>query len=333
MVIGPGLDKLDLELPPGMPWKGVFANAWNNEGNDKLFKVTYGGMYQKAGDLRGVGLDARLSCGHRFHEKLGPKLEILGMGKKTFSDVIGIVDELLDGDACEAAMLRVDLTADTAGIPVSEFEKALYVRNKQTSQTEYGKAGGADVVERAYRRGKGQTIYFGRGAHQTRIYNKTEHRIVLLNLLNRERKQHDQPTKNFQEEYGYNPSEIRTRVELQCGNRGAEKLWGISRLGEIHRLADVSPFYNFRFAHDAKRVRELDELDVMTRGFILLLREHAINHSLAETRCFLRQLYDKPDSYRKFIRRYEALFMPQTQLTQQFLNAQYRRSIVEQLAA
>jgi hypothetical protein len=332
MVSGPGLDKLDLELPVGASWRPDFGRLWNNEHNEKLLKVVTGGMYQKSGDLRGIGLDARLSCGHRFYEKLGPKVEIFGMGKKTFSDVVGIVEEIIDGDACDSSMLRVDLTADTAGIGVTEFERSLYLRNMQTSQNEYG-GYKPEQMERSYRRGKAETLYFNRGVGQVRIYNKTEHRKVLLIALNKQRRRHNEPTKTFFEEYGYDPSEIRTRVEKQCGGRLAEKLWGIRKLGEIHRLADVRPFHNFKFARDGAGDYELCDLHGVTRGFILLLRDRAETKGVADVRMFLKQTFDDPRRCREFVKRYEHLFMPQTQLTREALTAQYRHSIVAQLAA
>lgn len=332
MVKGPGLDKLDMELPPGMPWKPLFGRIWNNENRERDFKMTYGGMYQKTGDLRWMGLDARLACGHRFHEKLGPKIEIIGMGKKTYSDVVGIVEELIEGDAMESAMLRVDLTADTEGIPVSEFERALYLRNMQTSQTEYGDPVN-DVIVRAYQRGKGETIYFNTRNGQVRIYNKTEHRRKLLIALNNKRRRHNEPMTTFEEEYGYDPKEIRTRVEKQCGARLAEKLWGIRTLGEIHRLADVKPFYNFKFARDAKRGEDFDQLGPSMALLMDLLRDFATDHSLVETRHKIRQRFDNPRSYRKFIQEYESHFTPKTQLTREMLTDQYRRSIIAQLAA
>lgn len=332
VVDGPGLDKLNVELEASGGFNPEFARPWKNEQYGKLFKMKYGGMYEKVGDLREYGLDARLSCGNKFHPKAGPKLEIFKMGEKTVSDVVGIIEAVGGGDAWKSTILRTDLTSDTAGFGVEDFERSMYVKNMQTTQTEYGEYNPAQM-ERGYRRGKAQTLYFNRRDGQIRIYNKTEHRKVLLVQLNKQRKRFREPTKTFFEEYGYDPSEVRTRVEKQCGGRLPEKLWGIRELGQIHLLADVRPFDNFKFARDGSGDAELEELSPMTRGFILLLRDRAGDKGVADIRMFLKQVYPDPRRCREFIQQYEHLFMPQTKLTREALNAQYRRSIVKQLAA
>lgn len=331
MVTQPGLDKLNLELEARGGFNPQFRKDWNNERYAKDLKIIYGGMYEKVGDLRTFGIDARLSCGNRFHPKAGPKLEIFKVGEKSISEIVEIHERVGGGDVWKSQITRVDLTADFIGPGVDVFEHALYLKGGQTTQNEYGKYNPAQM-ERAYRRGKSQTLYFNRRDGQVRIYNKTEHRKVLLQGLNRQRKRYNEPEKTFIEEYGYDPSETHTRVEKQCGARLPEKLWGIRELGQIHHLADVRPFDNFRFQSDGRGAAELAELAPMTRGFVLALREMAQTRSVAHVRMFLKQVYDDPRRCREFVQRYEHLFMPSTQLTRELLNDQYQRSIVRQLA-
>lgn len=331
MVKGPGLDRLELIFPGETRLKPKFAEHWNSPVNDRIFKMSSDAHYMKTGDLRGIGLDARLACGNRHYFQAGPKLTIFRMGEKAISEVIGIAEEIFDTDIWKASMPRVDLTADTEGVTVNEFEQGLYVLHKQTSQTEYGET---DKVDRAYRRGKAESIYFGRGKGQVRIYNKTEEREMLLRKLNRAHKRHNKPIRIFQEEYGYDPLGLpRTRVEKQCGGRLAEDLWGIRYLGDIHRLADVDPFANFRFACDLKQGKALNDLDDSMRAYILLLRRMAIERSLADVDLFLKQTYRNPENLKKFKQRYRTLYTPEALITRQSLTEQYRRSIIEQLAA
>lgn len=332
MVTQPGLDKLNLELEARGGFNPEFRRIWNSERHEKELKIIYGGMYEKVGDLRAFGIDARLSCGNRFHPKAGPKLEIFKVGEKSISDIVEIHERVGGGDVWKAQITRVDLTADFIGVGVDEFERSMYLRYGQTTQDEYGKYNPAQM-ERAYRRGKAETVYFNRRDGQVRIYNKTEHRKVLLAALNRKRRRFGEPEKTFIEEYGYDPSETHTRVEKQCGGRLPEKLWGIRELGQIHHLADVRPFDNFKFASDGRGDAELAELAPMTRSFILALREMAIGKGVAHVRMFLKQSYGDPRQTRLFIQKYEHLFMPQTHLNRETLNEQYRRSIVRQLAA
>lgn len=332
MVTQPGLDKLNLELEARAGFNPEFARVWNSERYDKDLKMKYGGMYQKVGDLRVLGIDARLSCGNRFHPKAGPKMEVFKVGEKSVSDVVEIHERVGGGDVWKAQITRVDLTADFIGPTVDEFERSMYLKHGQTTQDEYGKYNPAQM-ERAYRRGKAETLYFNRRDGQVRIYNKTAHRKVLLIALNRKRKRCGEPEKTFLEEYGYDESETHTRVEKQCGARLPEKLWGIRDLGQIHHLADVRPFDNFKFATDGRGDAELAELAPMTRSFILSLRFMAISKGVAHVRMFLKQTYGDPRQTRLFIQKYEHLFMPETRLNRETLNEQYRRSIVRQLAA
>lgn len=334
MVTQPGLDKLNLELPARGGFTPEFGRRWNteNEQNNKLFKMVYGGMYQKVGDLREYGVDGRLSCGSRYHPHTGPKLEIFKVGEKNISDIVEIIEQVSGGDPWKSTIMRADLTADFIGLGVDVFERGMYVKGGQTTQNEYGKYDPAQM-ERAYRRGKSETVYFNRRDGQVRIYNKTEHRKVLLIAENRRRRRRNEPEKTFYEEYGHEPSEIHTRVEKQCGGRLPEKLWGIREFGQIHHLADVRPFDNFKFALDGRGDAELAELSPMTRSFIISLRFMAVNKGMAHVRMFLKQTYGDARQARLFIQKYEHLFMPQTELTREVLNQQYQRSIIRQLAA
>lgn len=327
MVIGPGLDKLNVIFPSKMRLEPTFARHWNNEANAKLLRIRPGKDYKKVGDLRDVGIDAQLSCGLRFNDRAGAKLEIFDVGSKTYSQIDALMRQIMHGDVDDGGLVRVDLTADLEGIRVSDFERAMYVKYKQTSQTEY-----ADGVTRNFRRGRGDTIYFGRG-DQVRVYNKTEHRKVLLAKENAKRRRHNLATLTFFERWGYEPTEIRTRVERQCGDRIAEKLWGIKQWGEIHHLAEVDPFARFRFVTDAKRGKEYHQLDGLMKVTLDLLRDHTDRKSVVETRMFIRERYENQRSARKFLQDYERFFMHQTVVTGELLKMRYQESIITQLAA
>lgn len=327
MVLGPGLDKLNLIYPGSVRLRPDFARQLRNPANIKILNIKPGEGYRETADLRGVNLDLRLSMGNRFNDKAGMKIEVIEVGAKSYSDVDGLLRQIVDGDPDVGELVRVDLTADFEKIRVSDFERAMYVTRKQTSQTEY-----ADGVTRNFRRGRGDTIYFGRD-DQVRIYNKTEHRKVLLNEENRKRRRGGLPLLTFFEMWGYEPTEIRTRVERQCGSRAAERLWNIKYLGEIHKLADVDPFANFKFLHDAKRGKDFDELGPTMQMLLDLLRDYTEQHSVIETRTFIRQRFENPRSCRKFLQEYESFFMHPTLLNGELLTAQFRRSIINQLAA
>jgi hypothetical protein len=337
------IDKMNVIGPQQLRLKESLTRHLNDEKNAKILKFGSDQYYERTAVLSAIklsdtkGLDVRLSWGNRFQRDSGIKAEIFEMGSKNISDVYAILGEVFDGAPDEADFVRLDLTADVENIPVSDFEQGMYVAYKQRSQTEHSDTG--PRINRGFRRGAAETLYFGGiKSGQVKIYNKTEHRKLLLMNENKRLRRFSNPFVpfvpiTFEERWGYDSGEIRTRIEKQCGSRLAAELWGIEKLGQAYMLADVEPFIGFRFQGDAKKNKQLEDLDPAMRGFIILLRRLAVTDSVAEMRRFLKSLYPNPASLRQFWKRHERLIMPETQLTREFLNAEYRRTTLVQLAA
>jgi len=326
------IDKLDLEIPRTMPFRSDFAKAWNDPRNDLIFKKRTGGLYLVTGDLRGVGIPAMMSVGHKHHEKLGPKLEILGAGSMTFSQWVDVHGAIFQGEAWEDAILRADLTTDSRGVPVSAFGRAMWCKNKHTNQQEYGEL--QHMVTSVNRFGA-QTLYYGRKPRQLRFYDKTLHRLkVLLPQLHRKQKREGLDLSTFEEVYGYGSHEIVTRAERQMGARETSKAWGVHSLGEIHRLATCDPWERLRFADQARGGRDFAELDGARRMLIELLRERIEYDGLDSTRAWAMGRFSKAGSFRKFWWENEHLLVDSIPfVTREKLTEQYRASILEQLAA
>ena len=326
------IDKLDLEVPRKMSFRKDFARHWNNPNNDKILHKKTGGLYLVRADLRDVGIPAMLSVGHKHHEKLGPKLEVMGAGGMTFSEWAAVHDALFEGEPYDDAILRVDLTADVRGVSVDSFGRAMWCKFKATNQQEYG-----EFQHRitSVNRFAAQTLYYGRKPRQIRFYDKTRHRQqVLLPQLHREQKKRGEQLSSFFDEYGYEPHEIVTRAERQMGARETSEAWGIHTLGEIHRLAQCDPFERLRFADDAKVTKQLAEVEGARRMLIDLLRERIQADGLDYTKAWSRATFRKADSYRKFWRENEHLIIDTNPLiSREKLTSQYQASISEQLAA
>jgi hypothetical protein len=325
------IDKLDLEVPRRMPFRADFARAWNNPQNDDLFKKRTGGLYQVTADLRGVGIDALLEIGHKHHEKLGPKLQILGAGEKNFSDWAAIHDAIFKGEAYDDAILRADLTGDVRGVPVTSFGRAMWCKFKHTNQQHYGEYQHLDTT---YNRFGAQTLFYGRKPRQVRFYDKTRHRLqVLLPDIHRKQRQRDEQLATFREVWGYDPSEIVTRAERQMGDRETAKAWNVCTFGEIPQLMKCDPWERLHFADGAK-ARKREKIDGGRRIAIELLREKIETEGLDRARAYAMGLFDKSNSWRTWWRRNEHLIVDTApEISRETLTRYYRESLTEQLAA
>jgi hypothetical protein len=326
------LDKCDLEAPRGISFNRDFGRHFNNSANDALFKKSGGGLYLVKADLRGVGIPAMLSLGHKHHPKLGPKFEYLGAGEMCYSDFVGHYEQVFKGDVCEASFLRVDLAGDIPRVKADELGRMMWCKHKHTNQQEYGEW---QHKMTTYNRFAAQTLYYGCKPRQLRIYDKTLHRAqVLLRNRHRHEKKHGLPLSTFEEAFGYAATEIVTRVERQMGARETAEKWGIKKFGQIHELVNRDPFENLVFATGD---RALEEIDGTRLVLVLMLRERVDREGLDCTRAWLRGQYkgdNAANSFRKFWRENgDFIVVSHPAVTREFLVAEQKRTLIEQLAA
>lgn len=326
------IDKLDLEIPRKMPFKSEFAKHWNNPENDKIFKKRSGGLYLVSADLRGVGIPAMMHVAHKHHDKLGPKLEIIGAGSMTFSQWVDVHGAIFDGEPWDDAILRADLTGDIRGVPVADFGRAMWCKYKFTNQQEYGEF---DHKTTTLNRFAAQTLYYGRKPRQIRFYDKTRHRQqVLLPQLHRQQKREGLELSTFEEAFGYQSNVIVTRAERQMGARETAQAWGVESLGDIHRLAKCDPFEKLQFAQDARGGVSYADLEPRQQMLITLLREKVEADGIDHARAWIRGFYTVARSQRKFWAENEHLILEASPLiSKEKLTEQYQASILEQLAA
>lgn len=90
-------------------------------------------FYEGVGSLKEhFGIDAILHFGYR-HGRKAHKIEIREAGKKSVPEMADIVTSIFDVDPWTVSLLRVDLTADVEGVPVSWFREHAFVNRKQFS--------------------------------------------------------------------------------------------------------------------------------------------------------------------------------------------------------
>lgn len=326
------VDKLDLEVPRRMPFTKAFKKAWEDPANDKLFKKTGAGLYLVTGDLRGVGIPAILQLQHKHHDKLGPKLQIIGAGEMNFSDWVNVHDEIFAGECYDDAILRTDLVADVRGVPVSSFGKAMWCKYKHTNQQEYGEF---QHLTTGHNRFAAQTLYYGRKPKQIRFYNKTLHRKqVLLPQIHKQQRRRDEPLSTFEQIWGYDPAVVVTRAERQMGDRETASAWGVATFGQLPDLVKRDPWERLHFAEDAAAGRRLVKIDGGRRIAIELMRERIDQDGLDATRAWAMAKFDKSNSWRTWWRRNERLILDVSAVvSRETLTRQYRATLTEQLAA
>jgi hypothetical protein len=334
MIGSGGLDKLNLEVPKEVPFRREFAREWTQDRNDKVFRKSTGGMYLVTGDLRGVGIPARISIGHKHHEKLGPKVEVLGAGEMHYSQWRETVEQIFDFDADDSQLLRVDLAADQEGMTVPEFGTMMWCKFKHTGQREYGDAETQHML-RSYNRFGAQSLYYGRGESQIKAYNKTlQCAQVLLPRIHAEEKREGRELSTFEQAFGFSRDKILTRVERRMGDRGTTKVWGISQFGDIHRLAKCDPYEQLRFGSDAYGLDRMKELEGGQLLLVKLFRAEIERNGIDRARAHARECFEKANSFRVWWRRYERYLLDiSPKVTREALTEQYKRSFLQQLAA
>jgi hypothetical protein len=335
------IDKLDVEVPARMPFTPEFHRAFYNPANDKLLRKTTGGLYLVTADLRGVGINGRLSVEHKHHKKLGPKLEIIGAGEMTFSQWAEVHDQIFAGECYDNQILRADLTADVRDVSVWELGRAMTVKFKQTTRQFYGddddnaRYNLTPQIMGAVQRLAAETQTYGNKPKQIRIYNKTRHRSdVLLREMHYWQRRRGEELSTFEGAFGYDHRQMITRIERQMGARETRDAWGVAALGDIHKLADCDPWERMKFAQDLRPMQSLASLKPTERALILFMRERIDLAGIDQARAWMRGQFDLANSFRKWWRENEHLMMVSgPKISRAMLTAEFRSTTIEQLAA
>jgi hypothetical protein len=247
-----------------------------------------------------------------------------------YSDFVSWYEQVFKGDADDASILRVDMTADVRGVRVDDLGRMIWGRHKHTNIQHYG-----EEPTSSYNRFGAQTLYWGKKPRQLRIYDKTLERAqVILRNLHRFEKKNGLPLSSFEQAFGYAMTQIVTRVERQMGARETAEKWGVAKFGQIHELVNYDPFDNLQFAEGDVVLTSIEGSQL---GTILMLRERVDRDGLDRTRAWWRSLYKRKnasDSFRKFWRKNGHLIVTaHPSVTRDSLAAEQKRTLIAQLAA
>src|SRR5437879_3868072 len=90
--------------------------------------------YESVLDLREFGHDLILHGHARLSKSGDHKVELVDTGKMSLSHMLNEISQIFDVDPEKLAIMRVDLTADVPGIPVSWTEKPAPAAEAKTSE-------------------------------------------------------------------------------------------------------------------------------------------------------------------------------------------------------
>lgn len=262
------IDKADFRIPRKRrmteEFSNIFAhaNAVRNLGDAAEIHFNPAGSifrpskyYDMQGDFREYDLPVMLHYGCKMTKTRDHKVEILGTGDRPYSEIKQILGRMFQGDPEELELLRVDLTADIADVPVRWFKEKTYVAGKQTTR-EIGTV--APIPYMAIRQGKAETLYAGVKPNQMRIYDKVGEQLMQYKRYVRQQVKEAKmrmmddyvveipliPT--FKERHGFTEDEVVTRVERQVHGRDLEKL-RLTNLRSLTVADALEPFKALRF--------------------------------------------------------------------------------------
>jgi hypothetical protein len=226
-------DKLDLEI--------LRSSFFTLEISQVTRGIPYGALAQRIrpaahyvgkADLRPLGIDALLHVNCK-HGKKNHKLELFDVGKKTYSEIVGLIASVTDADPDAMRIMRIDLTADVKDVPVEWFKQHARFKFKRTER-EYG-----EIKYGLIGRGEVETIMAGSRPNVFRIYNKVAESKVQFRRMQRKQNTDAEPLE-FENEFGFKEADTLTRVERQCG--GDRIPPELHTFGSLHRAPDYNPF-------------------------------------------------------------------------------------------
>lgn len=320
------IDKLELRVVRSTPFRPAvhkllrevnFATA--------LSRVRPSRFYAAVADLRPLGIDAILHANYKMGDRHDHKLELLDTGKKSYSDLVAQVESAFEANPEHLEIMRIDLCADVPGTPVMWFQPRVRIKYKrlghEIGKLEYDKIGRTGV----------ETLSAGKRPNIFRIYDKVaESKMQFRKMLRKANTDAEPPT--FEEEFGFAPDAVLTRVERQIG--GARIPDCISTFGKLAYAPEFNPFTPLEITSgtgaEMPPIQEagLDEWLKGTR-----LNELAHEMGMQQLRGFMNK--HSNGNAARYFEKYGKYF-PQSgeqALTSERIYEIYRKSVIRQLAA
>ncbi len=321
------IDKLELRIPGRAVYTSEFGNLYSElrtgQGKDPFHGTRH---YIAVADLRPYGFDVVLHAHCKHGEEGNHKLELMETGQKSFKELVSEINRVFVVDPMQLGIMRVDLTVDVVGVPVSFFQDTLRAAYKQVVND-------IEKADQFCRLGRGeiQTLYLGSRPNCFRIYNKIAELKKRYDALKRSESE-EHPLPSFEELYGH-PSEgfVLTRVERQFGgSRIPDELSTLRALRD--NAANFDPFGSLEFLSCSKPEPNPNAHDLMKFLAGLGLRELIRRQGMQRTRKFINKK-SRGNAARTF--RELSDFLPRNggDFPIPDLSGLYRDSIQKQLAA
>jgi hypothetical protein len=319
------IDKLDLRIPQGCAWRSpVRAFTRGQPWETYSSRVHPSQHYAGRADLREIGIDAilHLECKHGDNNS---KLEVLDVGKKLYSDIVRLIENVAVVSPDQLGIMRIDLTADVPGVTVPWLKSHLRFKFKRTEnehgQFHYGLIGHGEV----------ETILAGSRPNVFRVYNKTKECLFQFRRMQRKVGSDAKPLK-FEKEFGLRETDVLTRIERQCGGQRIPA--EIATFGCLQNLPKFNPFDSLEIISsgqsDLPSPEECDGLEYYTG---LGLHSEAQRTSMQELRKKLNK-QTQGNAARTLVK--YGRFFPdgaETPITVEQVIETFRRSAIAQLAA
>jgi len=366
------IDKIEVMVRPETPFRGELKELHSISPFDPCVQhVRPSKFYHLVADLRPRGFDALLHVGLKLGGKKyhgGHKIELLETGKKSMSEIDGMVEAIADCNPRGCRVGRIDLAADIDDVSLSWFREHAYVEYKQfvcahakVQEFEYSEMG-----KKVY-----QTLYFGKRPACVRIYDKIAERTAHYELWKRReirtavKDGYEPPEFPTVQEWlsvempqtrarfqqldlipGTSPAEqtalrfpVITRVENQLGGRVPEALGTIS--GVQKNVRDFNPFSRLKIV-SGRTVppglydRDVDgsyRFSVPQWCFYMYVREHWNTEGASQ----MRQMLNRDRNGKLYLKRMRE-FLPVSEnpdegIAELELYERYRDSVSRQLAA
>ena len=288
------IDKLDLRVPGGTPFTESFGRLYGRMSWDakRWRKSQY---YSASASFDDCGLDVLLHMHCTMGDKDIHKMEILRSGEKTYAEMVHLCGRVFDCDPERLGIMRVDLTADVADVPVDWFKRHTLVQAKQTRR-EIGSVQTYQTVTK----GRAETLYAGVKPNQIRIYDKVAERRMqygkYLQKFHRMSAENGfaeslQPT-SFEAMYGHNDAATITRVERQVAARDIEKM-GLVTLKSLTRADLLDPFKKMLFFDSPRFDERIEDWGFTDWCVGMHLQQRVRELGYSETYSWLRAQHGK----------------------------------------
>lgn len=291
--------------------------VWRKQNGNQPYKIV--------GNFEPLGIPVLVHQQPRWDHKAGDKVELLGASKMTVADMVHTVRQIYRFNAADAEIMRLDLTADVKGVPVSWFRQHVRVRYKKKHRT----WGHWTEISSAV----AETIMAGDRPNPVRIYDKIGEMQHQIAAMRRKLPREHREQCTIDNVFGHSADDVLARVERQMGARSPAKVWGLKYFGDVSDVMNKRPFANMVFPETARRY-SFENLDGMDQMAVLYLLEFRKHHGLQNALNEMKRRLPKRTYWRKLPLYEQALhsnFEDNVIVTEASVTEEFRASTMEQL--